>query len=138
MTWHKRLAQAREAKEINKSAFAKLVNVSAPTVTDWESGKIKMIDGVNLLKVCDVLGISPKWLMHGKPDTNATDVAPVMNLEHQFEPPQALMQWIYGEEGEILSCYRATDKEGKLRIMRTARSARKVLLLDLVVDKSKI
>ena len=64
MTWHKRLTQAREAKNIKKSAFAKLVGVSAPTVTDWENGETKMIEGSNLVKVCQVLDISPTWLLN--------------------------------------------------------------------------
>lgn len=65
MNWHKRLTQAREAKGIKKSAFAKLVEVSPPTVTDWENGNTKMIEGVNLMKVCAALSITPEWLMHG-------------------------------------------------------------------------
>ena len=64
MTWHKRLTQAREAKNIKKSAFAKLVGVSAPTVTDWENGETKMIEGSNLVKVCQALDISPAWLLN--------------------------------------------------------------------------
>lgn len=65
MNWHKRLTQAREAKELKKSAFAKLVGVSAPTVTDWENGNTKMIEGANLMKVCSTLSITPEWLLHG-------------------------------------------------------------------------
>lgn len=66
MNWHKRLTQAREAKNIKKSAFAKMVGVSPPTVTDWENGDTKMIEGANLVKVCSVLGIAPSWLIHGQ------------------------------------------------------------------------
>lgn len=62
-TWHKRLTYAREKRGIKKSAFAKLVGVSAPTVTDWESGDIKMLDGVKLVSVCKVLDIQAKWLL---------------------------------------------------------------------------
>lgn len=69
MDWHKRLTLAREAKNIKKSAFAKLVGVSAPTVTDWENGDTKMIEGNNLVKVCQVLEVSPDWLLHGTDKT---------------------------------------------------------------------
>lgn len=65
MNWHIRLTQAREAKNIKKSAFARLVGVSAPTVTDWENGETKMIEGANLIKVCNALDITPDWLLHG-------------------------------------------------------------------------
>lgn len=66
MNWHQRLTEAREAKKIKKTAFAKLVGVSAPTVTEWENGNTKMIEGKNLLNVCEKLEISPDWLLYGK------------------------------------------------------------------------
>lgn len=77
MNWHKRLTQAREAKGIKKSAFAKLVGVSAPTVTDWENGDTKMIEGANLIKVCAALAISPEWLLNGigEPSSNALAIS---------------------------------------------------------------
>lgn len=65
MNWHKRLTQAREAEGLKKSAFAKLIGVSAPTVTDWENGDTKMIEGANLIKVCNLLKVTPDWLLHG-------------------------------------------------------------------------
>jgi phage repressor protein C with HTH and peptisase S24 domain len=70
MNWNTRLTQARVAKGIKKSAFAKLVGVSAPTVTMWESGETKKIEGENLVKVCSVLDITPAWLMHGDETAN--------------------------------------------------------------------
>jgi phage repressor protein C with HTH and peptisase S24 domain len=74
MNWHTRLTEAREAKKINKSTFAKMVGVSAPTVTDWENGNTKMIEGANLVKVCSVLDISAEWLLHGV--KSITDLIP--------------------------------------------------------------
>lgn len=65
MDWHKRLTQAREAEGLKKSAFARLIGVSAPTVTDWENGDTKMIEGANLIKVCNLLKVTPDWLLHG-------------------------------------------------------------------------
>ncbi|MRV72535.1 helix-turn-helix domain-containing protein [Duganella sp. FT92W] len=65
MNWHNRLTQARLAKNIKKSDFAKLIGVSAPTVTQWENGETKKIEGSNLVRVCSVLEISPEWLLHG-------------------------------------------------------------------------
>lgn len=98
MNWHKRLTEAREAKNLKKSAFARLVGVSAPTVTDWENGETKMIEGANLIKVCSILEITPDWLLHGVEDiaeafpgarrvaiadaTNSIDI-PKVNLQLQ-------------------------------------------------------
>lgn len=68
--WKQRLAAARTAKGMSKSEFAKAVRISAPTATDWEKsvadGGIKEISGIRLTKVCEVLGIDPTWLLHGK------------------------------------------------------------------------
>lgn len=68
--WKQRLRQAREEKGLNKTAFSKAVGVSNATVTDWEksidSGGIKELTGLNLTKVCAVLGITAEWLLHGK------------------------------------------------------------------------
>ena len=67
--WKQRLRQAREAKGLNKTEFARAVGVSNPTVTDWEKsvadGGIKEISGVKLTKAAEVLGVSPAWLLHG-------------------------------------------------------------------------
>lgn len=68
--WKLRLAEARAAKGLSKSDFAKAVRISPPTATDWEKsvadGGIKEISGIRLTRVCEVLGIDPVWLLHGK------------------------------------------------------------------------
>lgn len=64
--WNERLTYARELRGLNKSELAKGVFVSSPTVTDWESGEIKKLEADNLLKICDFLNISAKWLLFGK------------------------------------------------------------------------
>lgn len=78
--WKLRLKQAREAKGLSKSDFAKAVRISAPTATDWEKsvadGGIKEISGVRLAKACEVLGVDSAWLLHGKGDTPAPAASP--------------------------------------------------------------
>lgn len=68
--WKTRLRACREAKNMNKTQFARAVGVSNPTVSDWEKagaeGGIKEISGAKLTKVCTILGIDPTWLMTGK------------------------------------------------------------------------
>ncbi len=64
-TWNERLTRAREDKKLNKTALAKAVGVSQPTVSDWESGVMKP-NGDNLLAVCRILGITPDWLTTGR------------------------------------------------------------------------
>lgn len=65
-TWHKRLETARMHRGVSKSDVASAVKVSNATVSDWESGKTKKIEGDNLLNVCEYLRISAKWLLFNK------------------------------------------------------------------------
>lgn len=67
MTWNKRLKKAREdmIPRMSKSEFARAVEVSPATVTNWENGKVTDLKGPNLMKVCAVLGISEAYLMDG-------------------------------------------------------------------------
>jgi transcriptional regulator with XRE-family HTH domain len=65
MNWNKRMKEARENAGITRLSLAKSVGVSPPTVTDWESGEIKKIDGENLLKAAATLNVSAEWIMFG-------------------------------------------------------------------------
>lgn len=115
MNWHKRLTLAREAKKIKKSAFAKLVGVSAPTVTDWENGETKMIEGANLVKVCHALGITPKWLIDGKvpPEPDESIGVTKGKMGGVIE--------VDGDEMYMIERYRAADDDDK-KLMRVVAS----------------
>lgn len=65
-TWHERLAYALEHSSVKRARLLELVGVSPPTVHDWLHGKIRMIQGDHLIRVCEVLRISPSWLITGK------------------------------------------------------------------------
>jgi DNA-binding Xre family transcriptional regulator len=65
-TWHERFTLAIEQTNLRPTDIAKAIGVSNATVSDWESGETKKIEGENLLKVCDLLKINPKWLLFGK------------------------------------------------------------------------
>lgn len=65
-TWNERLQQAIEDSGLKKSAFAKKVGVSPPTVTDWISGEIKTISAPNAERVAAALSLNTKWLVSGK------------------------------------------------------------------------
>lgn len=66
MSWNERLTLARKAAALSKTKLAILAGVSAPTVTDWESGEIAQISGENLLAVCDAVHVTPHWLLRGQ------------------------------------------------------------------------
>jgi phage repressor protein C with HTH and peptisase S24 domain len=84
--WKIRLRQAREAKGLNKTAFARLVEVSNPTVTDWEKavedGGIQEIAGHRLAKICSVLGVTPGWILDGQEPMEYPGAMRVVVAEH--------------------------------------------------------
>jgi transcriptional regulator with XRE-family HTH domain len=102
MKWNQRLTRARKAKNLTKSEFARRVKVSAPTVTDWESGAIESIKGENLVKVCEVLGITEAELLNGDP-------APARN-----QPDLA-------DVAELFDLYRRASHDGRQAIIRFAK-----------------
>jgi transcriptional regulator with XRE-family HTH domain len=65
-TLGERITQARNAKNLQRNTLAELVGVSAPTVTDWESGMIKEIGARKLLAVARTLGVTQEWLLTGE------------------------------------------------------------------------
>lgn len=67
MTWNTRLKQAREKAGMSKAELARRIQVSAPTMGDWESGEIVRIDAENLFRVAEELRVSPEWILFGTP-----------------------------------------------------------------------
>jgi transcriptional regulator with XRE-family HTH domain len=119
MNWHTRLTQARTAKGIGKSAFAKLVGVSAPTITQWENGDTKKIEGSNLVTVCRVLGITPEWLLSGIGLAAARNQAPPdQNQVEQDFCAEAHLQWVRVNEAQLLDYFRGTDERGRDSMLR--------------------
>lgn len=112
--WKKRLTLVRTAKFPKKVDFARAVNVSTATTTDWEKtiadGGIKELSGLNLVKICNVLGITPNWLLHG--------TIPEIPEDQPFSE-LAGVQWVSDDEAELLKLYRSADFEGRrlLRVM---------------------
>jgi len=108
MDWKARLTEARERRQLSKSAFAKLVGVSAATATDWEKDKadggIAEINGTNLTRVCEVLGVSAAWLLTGR-DRPKDDLSPAVELLNIYAalPPAA--------RGTVLAFARITADE---------------------------
>ena len=60
-----RVTHARELKGLSKADVARKLKLSSPTVNDWENGKSRRIDGVNLLNLSQLLGVSPWWILFG-------------------------------------------------------------------------
>lgn len=74
MSWNTRLTEARNARGLRKGEFARQAGVSAPTVTDWESGEIQNLSAEKLMAICAVLKIRHEWLMYGRGQRDAEDI----------------------------------------------------------------
>lgn len=111
MNWHIRLTTARTAKNIRKSALAKMVGVSAPTVTDWENKETGMIKGANLMKVCVALDISPEWLITGEGPMERQDTKPAPTLAESLR-----LRVETDAELRLLTLYRVGDEADRLLI----------------------
>jgi transcriptional regulator with XRE-family HTH domain len=63
--WNIRIKQLRIKKGLSQHNLAELCNVNRVSVTLWETGSSKAIDGKNLLMAADALGVSPYYIMFG-------------------------------------------------------------------------
>jgi phage repressor protein C with HTH and peptisase S24 domain len=50
----------------SKAGMARACGISKPAVSAWFSGATQSLDGQNLLKAADYLGVTPLWLSSGK------------------------------------------------------------------------
>lgn len=84
-----RITQARKDAGLSKSELARRVGVSNPTVTDWESGKIKELKGQNLSKLAQILNLSPDWLATGKGPRERRPVTGTIGIaDERYRPGQ--------------------------------------------------
>lgn len=124
MTWHNRLTQARLAAHMSKSTLAKETKVSPATVTMWENGDTRTIDGANLLRVCSVLNVSPEWLLDGSNPVPASVQGSSLTapriLQEVAQAAQDL-QWVTAKEALLLSLFRGTDLQGQDTILSIAK-----------------
>lgn len=61
--WGKTIRRLREANNMSQTELARACKVSPPSVSDWESGKTRMIDGENLVRAAAALGVTPEEIM---------------------------------------------------------------------------
>lgn len=64
-TWNHRLAELCGNKNIGPTELSRLCKVSTPTASGWLKGNIKTLEAPSLLKICDVFGLDPWWLVLG-------------------------------------------------------------------------
>lgn len=87
----------RQKLNLTKAELAEKIGVNASTITRWESGEVANMTRKNMIKLANVLHISPMDLL-GK----NKDVLPSLNLSEN--------------EKEMLSLYKQLDTEDKAEI----------------------
>ena len=76
-----------------QSDLAKRVGVSRASVSDWLSGKTKALEGANLTKAAEALGVDAHWLATGEGTLRAEEpkagygIAPILAWEHEGDLP---------------------------------------------------
>lgn len=62
-----RIKEARKRAGMTQRELARIVGVSRPAVSQWESGDTKSLKGENLLKAAEALRVAPEDLVGGRP-----------------------------------------------------------------------
>lgn len=57
-----KIRRLRERAKINQAELARRVDVSQPTISDWENGK-KVPSGKNLVRLATELGVKPSQII---------------------------------------------------------------------------
>lgn len=110
MKWNDRLKEARIASGMSKSQFARAMGVSAPTVTEWENGKIQTLKAENLIKAGRLLGLKEGELHSGEPGARQLAVVPPGEVDAQL-----IRQMLRDASAEVrmLTVYRLADADNR-------------------------
>lgn len=93
-TWNERLAEALEAASIKPYRLAISVGVTQSTVSTWLGAASKApaadLGAHRLLRVCEVLGVRPEWLISGEAPMRASEDWPFdIDRETYLKLPEA-------------------------------------------------
>jgi transcriptional regulator with XRE-family HTH domain len=87
-----RYAMEKLGPKVTASQLAAAVGVKPPSVSDWLSGNTKPLEGINLIRAAQKLGVNPKWLAEGKGQMHAglrDEPSPGENLTRNIETAAA-------------------------------------------------
>lgn len=70
MTLAERITKAREAAGLSKSDLARECGVSPSSVSQWENGETKTLEGENLVRAAAALHVDALWLATGRGEQN--------------------------------------------------------------------
>jgi transcriptional regulator with XRE-family HTH domain len=127
MKWNERLSTIRKAKGLSKSELSRLLSVSPAAVTMWENGTTAAISGANLMRLCEVLGVSERYLMTGEESApDGTNEARSLGLEAET-----------AAELRLLSVYRLANQRERAAIDGVVEEMRALIEERTRSNKSK-
>ena len=110
-TWHtdqtmqtpgQRIRSAREiAGYDNQGEFAKLIGMSQSSLSEIENGDSKLPSSPVLIKMCELLNKSPRWILYGE---------------------EGNLNWPTKEEVELLNTFREMSQSSKEALVVTAKA----------------
>lgn len=116
-TLSERLKEAMKGPpKITGRALAKACGISAPSVSDWLTGKSKSMVGPNLIAAAELLKVRAKWLAEGvgpMRDDRYITKEDVQEQSVEYLPkqkPDKLLQ-------RLLSLFGQLDRTGKLELL---------------------
>jgi transcriptional regulator with XRE-family HTH domain len=119
MKWNERLSAARKVKGMSKSELSRQVGVSPAAVTMWENGTTSALAGENLMRLCQVLGVSERYLMSGEePEPDEDDYNEARSLGLQAETAAEL---------RLLSIYRLANQRERAEIDGVVEDMRQLI-----------
>lgn len=65
-TYKERLSELLAKSGMSNAELARKINVSAPTITYWLGTRTKGLKYEDAVKISDVFGVSPDWLIYGE------------------------------------------------------------------------
>lgn len=70
-----RIKQERLAKKMSQEELGNQIGVGKSSVSQWENGLTKKMDGLNIVMTAKALGVSPEWLALGEGAKYSTNLA---------------------------------------------------------------
>ncbi|PRC92642.1 helix-turn-helix domain-containing protein [Solimicrobium silvestre] len=105
-----RIKELRTLKKISQAALGKRVGISAPAISDLESGK--SVSSTKLPMIASVLGVNALWLETGRGKPNLEHVEPI-EVRTKFHP----------DIEAVIQLMESTDGRGRNKILNAAQDA---------------
>lgn len=108
MELRERLSVALSDAGASQADLARACKIKAPSVSDWLSGKTKLLKGPNLIRAANFLNVNSEWLGAGKGPMRGDSPKGRLDAELVRDVAQAL-QDVFREQGKVFHLEEAPD-----------------------------